>query len=166
MFTQEDLKQFEQKNISLQKIEQQLSNFHAGFPFIKLSSAATPEQGILVMDTEQTAVFTAVFEEKSNKYSITKMVPASGAASRMFKDLFSFMDAETDATNKEVAKFLDRIHDFAFFPLLKQMLSDDEYDIERLMAEGDYKTIIKYLLTGIGLDYAALPKGLLLFHKY
>jgi len=166
MFTKEDLKQFENKNISLIKIEQQINNFRAGFPFIRLTSAATPENGIHVMNSEQTAVMTAVFEEKAINYSITKMVPASGAASRMFKSLFSFMESDEQEISSEVAQFIERIEDFAFYSALKEKLAEDDYSIEQLLADGAYRTVIRYLLTAVGLNYASLPKGLLLFHKY
>ena len=166
MFTEKDIYQFKEKNISQENIEKQIQNFKDGFPFVKLVAAATPGHGIRVPDQENTAVFTAVFDNKSPGYSITKMVPASGAASRMFKDLFSYLDSESDEINPEVTQFIEGIEDFAFFPALKEALAGDDYNIEQLLAEGEYKTIIRYLLTAVGLDYASLPKGLLLFHKY
>lgn len=166
MFTEKDLIQFKEKNISLKKIEKQIQNFKDGFPYVKLLAAATPGKGIKVPNQEETAVFTAAFNNKSADYSITKMVPASGAASRMFKDLFTYMESEHDEMSSEVLKFINGIEDFAFYTTLKQVLAEDDYNLEQLIAEGQYKTIIKYMLTGIGLDYASLPKGLLLFHKY
>ncbi len=166
MFTESDLKQFRANNIPVEKIEQQLENFRKGFPFVKLVSAATPGKGIHVLTSEETAVFTAVFEEKAADYSVTKMVPASGAASRMFKDLFAYMNSDEENMPAEVETFINRIADFAFYPALSKVLAHDDYSIDELLAEGEYKTVIRYLLTDAGLDYASLPKGLLFFHKY
>ncbi|MCK5078635.1 MAG: DUF4301 family protein [Bacteroidales bacterium] len=166
MFTAEDLKQFEKKNISPKNIEQQIENFRNGFPYINLIGAATPENGIRVLDDEKTAALAAAFEKAAPKYSITKMVPASGAASRMFKSLYACMEDDQAEADKEVTQFLDKITDFAFYPALTKALAEDEYDIGQLLADGDYRTIIRYLLTGAGLDCASLPKGLLFFHSY
>jgi len=166
MFTKADLKQFEEKNISLNQIEAQIENFRNGFPYVHLIGAATPDNGIRVLDDEKTALLTAAFEEAGPKYSITKMVPASGAASRMFKSLYSYMEDDQAEVDMEVTQFQDKITDFAFYPALTKALSEDEYDIEQLLSDGDYRIIIRYLLTGTGLDYASLPKGLLFFHNY
>jgi len=166
MFTQADLELFEKKNISPEKIERQIENFRNGFPYINLIGAATPNNGIRVLDDEKTAVLTAAFEKAATKYSITKMVPASGAASRMFKSLYAYLEDDQAEADREVAQFLDKITNFAFYPALKEALAEDEYDIEQLLADRDYRTIIRYLLSGTGLDYASLPKGLLFFHNY
>ncbi|MEN8225421.1 MAG: DUF4301 family protein [Bacteroidota bacterium] len=166
MFTKEDLVQFKQKRISIREIDTQIDNFRNGFPFVNLVAAATPDHGIHVPDTEKTASLISAFDKFSTTYSIIKMVPASGAASRMFKKLFAFLEDEEAGADPEIKQFLEQIEDFAFYPALKKVLADDDYDIEQLLAEGDYKTVIRYLLSGTGLDYASLPKGLLLFHKY
>ncbi|NQT77449.1 MAG: DUF4301 family protein [Bacteroidetes bacterium] len=166
MFTKDDLEQFEKKNIPPEKIERQIENFEKGFPFIKLADAATPAHGISVLNNEQLARMTETFEKKAKNYSITKMVPASGAASRMFKGLFAYMESEQEEADQEVKQFIERIEDFAFYTALKNKLADDAYDIYQLISSGDYKTIIRYLLTEDGLNYASLPKGLLLFHNY
>ncbi len=166
MFTKSDLEQFKKKNISLENINHQIENFRNGFPFVKLYAAATPGNGIVVLDEAQLSSLENDFNEKSAQYFITKMVPASGAASRMFKSLFAFIEEEQAEKNQEVTQFLEKIEDFAFYPALQEVLAHDEYDLEQLLAEKNYKTVIKYLLTDIGLNYASLPKGLLMFHKY
>lgn len=166
MFTEADLKQFEEKKISPEQIQVQIENFRNGFPFVKLAAAATQGEGIEVLNDEQIDVLINIFAEKAGQYSISKMVPASGAASRMFKSLFTYMEDKNVSPGKEVTQFVEQLEDFAFYPVLKKALANDEYDIDQLLADGNYRTVIKYLLTDQGLNYASLPKGLLMFHKY
>jgi hypothetical protein len=166
MINKADLKQFKQKVIHPDTIKQQIENFRQGFPFIHLSAAATPSNGIRVLEIREVEKLKNDYEHLAKNFEIIKMVPASGAASRMFKDLFAFLDEDHTEVSKAVLEFLERIHDFAFFPALKKALSEDDYDLEELLADGEYKTIVAYLINKVGLDYASLPKGLLLFHRY
>jgi hypothetical protein len=166
MFSKADLKQFQDKSISVEEINEQVENFQKGFPFVKLTAAATPDNGIIVLPVDKVKELENIFDNSSSVYTIIKMVPASGAASRMFKSLFSYLESDSENVDKEVSQFLDNITDFAFYPALKKVLTRDEFNIDILRAEGDYKTVIRYLLNPIGLDYAALPKGLLDFHTY
>jgi len=166
MFTQNDLEQFKKKNISPEQISVQIENFRQGFPFVNLSAAATPLNGIKVLDDAQVSSMVENFDHKSAKYLITKMVPASGAASRMFKSLFAYMEDKNASPDKEVTQFIEQLEDFAFYPALKKVIAHDEYDLDQLLVDGNYRTVIKYLLTDQGLNYATLPKGLLMFHKY
>lgn len=166
MFSKVDLKQFDKKGISILEIERQIKNFQNGFPFINLMDAATPKSGIMVLSNDEVKKLSSTFTSKAPQYTISKMVPASGAASRMFKSLFTYLEGDADNANAEVSQFLQHIESFAFYPALKEALAKDEYDMDQLLADGEYKTIIRYLLEVVGLDYAALPKGLLDFHKY
>ncbi len=95
-----------------------------------------------------------------------KFVPASGAASRMFKNLYEFLAASYDnPTNDFEKKFFSGITRFAFYDALNAAcLRNERKDITALMAEGSYKAIVSNLLEEKGLDYGHLPKGLLLFH--
>ena len=97
-----------------------------------------------------------------------KFVPASGAASRMFKDLFEFLDGPADKpATPFIEQFFAHIHYFAFAKELDAALIDREgRSIDQLVEAGQYKTVIDYLLSAKGLAYGKLPKGLLLFHNY
>lgn len=166
MFSKADLEQFRKRNISTEKIEKQIQNFRKGFPFVRLAAAATPGNGIMVMNEDEVKALKRVFEEKSSDYQITKMVPASGAASRMFKKLHAFAEDPEMKADKDVLKVIDRLDHFAFYNELSEKLSENGYNINDLLQKKDYKTIIKHILLEEGLNYASLPKGLLLFHKY
>ena len=89
MFTDKDLELFKQRNVTVEQIEEQLNSFKKGFPFLKLVSAATVGNGILKMTEDDEAHYVSVWNEYlSSDGNILKFVPASGAASRMFKNLF------------------------------------------------------------------------------
>ena len=97
-----------------------------------------------------------------------KFVPASGAASRMFKNLFEFLSADYDRpTTKFEQTFFDGIKNFAFYDDLNVACQRiDGKDIPGLIEDGNYKAVVSALLETAGLNYGALPKGLLKFHKY
>jgi hypothetical protein len=166
MITASDLQQFEKKGISPETIEKQIAHFREGFPFALLTTPATPGNGIMVLDDAGVSRYERLFNGKAMDYDITKMVPASGAASRMFKDLHAYLDDGQAEAGKAVMQFIENIRAFAFFPALKSVLAGDGYDIDSLIADGDYRRVIAGLLEDEGLGYANLPKGLLDFHTY
>jgi len=164
-----DLELLSQKGISLAQIEEQLSFFEKGFPYLPIVASASVEKGIMrITETEQVS-----YSEEWNTYlkqdkRILKFVPASGAASRMFKDLFEFLDADYDVpVSAFEKKFFEGVKFFAFYlPLNQVCIKNTQKNIEQLIAEGKYKTVVKNLLEPSGLNYGQLPKGLLKFHNY
>ena len=92
-----------------------------------------------------------------------KFVPASGAATRMFKSLFAALDGKMDKATDE---FFARLDDFAFHDDLRAALAQDQFDLDKAITDNDRHLILTYLLTEKGLDYGSLPKGLLKFHNY
>jgi len=169
MMTQQDKELLEKKGISEAQIEEQLACFRNGFPFLKLDGAASVEKGILAPDAgEQEAYLKAWEEYIGGDKVIVKFVPASGAASRMFKDLFEFLGADYDVpTTKFEQTFFDQIGDFAFYADLNAAcLKLTGKEIPALIKEGNYKAVVEALLKEAGLNYGALPKGLLKFHSY
>lgn len=167
--TQEDKKQIALKNISEEKIAEQLRVFETGFPYLKLEGAASAQKGIMKPGEQECNDFEKAWNayKESDKH-ILKFVPASGAASRMFKDLFAFVDAEYDVpTTSFEKKFFDEIKNFAFYSILDNIcLKNESKNIDTLLSEGQYKTVVRNLLLANGLNYGALPKGLLKFHSY
>lgn len=95
MFTEDDLKQIKERNLSVEQIESQLESFRKGFPFLKIVSAATVGNGIVKLQGEEENHYIDVWNSYlESGAGILKFVPASGAASRMFKSLFSFWRAK------------------------------------------------------------------------
>jgi len=177
IFSREDLKQIASKGIDPKTIENQIENFRKGFPFINLDRPAIVGDGIKTFNLRDAKKLSYYYDSNSKKYEVLKFVPASGAASRMFKDLFEFIDfytgSESDLerlqNDKKLAPvriFIERIRDFAFYGELQKKLRKDGYDLEDCLSRKDYKTVIEYLLLKQGLNYASLPKGVLLFHNY
>lgn len=170
MITESDKILLEDKGITIQQLEQQLESFKKGFPFLELSAPASIEKGILAVSPEEEIKYLNIWDNytKLENKRIVKFVPASGAASRMFKDLFEFLDTPYNIpTTKFEKAFFEGLSKFAFYADLDEVCKKNEgKDITMLLAEDDYKSIVKNLLKPQGLNYGNLPKGLLKFHKY
>lgn len=169
MLNANDLEQLKAKGISETQIEEQLACFVKGFPFLEIAASASMEQGILVVSKEDQATYMDAWDAYLAKNKkIVKFVPASGAASRMFKNLYEFLSADYNEPNTAFEmKFFGEINKFAFYDALNaKCLENEEKDIPALLAAGQYKAIISNLLDDKGLNYGQLPKGLLLFHSY
>lgn len=169
MLSQQDLKQLAQKGISEAQIEHQLGQFKTGFPFLKLEAAASIERGIVAPNEDDRKKYVNAWEQyKAAGKRIVKFVPASGAASRMFKDMFAFVDADYDVPTTDFEKkYFDNIEKFAFYGELDAVCQKNEgKGIKALIAEGNYKAVAANMLKAEGLNYGQLPKGLLLFHNY
>ena len=169
MLTQQDLKQLAQKGISEQQIETQLGQFKTGFPFLKLEAAAAIGHGIIAPDATEGRKYVETWQQyKAAGRKVVKFVPASGAASRMFKDMFAFVDADYDKPTTDFEKkYFDNIQKFAFYQELDAACQKNEgKGVKELMAAGNYKAVAANMLKAEGLNYGQLPKGLLLFHNY
>ena len=167
--SEKDLKQIAQRGISQEQIVNQLHQFETGFPFLKLEDAAAVGRGIIAPTTEERKKYVNAWESyKAEGRQIVKFVPASGAASRMFKNIFSFVDGENNAPTTDFEKnYFDDIEKFAFYDALNDAcLKNEGKDIKTLIAEGNHKAVAANMLKKEGLNYGQLPKGMLLFHKY
>ena len=169
MLSQQDLKQIAQKGITTEQIENQLNEFKTCLPFLKLEAAAGIGKGIIAPNADERKQLEEVWNQyKAAGNKIVKFVPASGAASRMFKNMFAFVDADYDVPTTDFEKkYFDSIDKFAFFDALDAACQKNNgKGIKALMAEGNYKAVAANMLKAEGLNYGQLPKGLLLFHKY
>ena len=169
MLSQEDLKQIAAKGITPEQIDAQLKEFETGFPFLRLEAAAAIGNGIVAPNEEERSAYIKAWDDyKAQGKKIVKFVPASGAASRMFKDMFAFLSADYDVPTTAFEKnYFDHIHQFAFFEALDDKCKENEgKGIDQLMEEGNYKAVVANMLNATGLNYGQLPKGLLLFHNY
>lgn len=155
MFSEKDLSLIEARGAKLETILEQIENFKNGFPYLNVIKAATIDDGMIQLGDEKAAKLAKDFDDQIFGKKLLKFVPASGAASRMFKSLFAAL--EEDKIDKSVNEFLERLQDFAFYESLIKSIGSES---------ADHKTILKHLLTAEGLDYGSLPKGLLEFHKY
>lgn len=169
MLKDQDKRQIESRGMTLGQVERQLQQFGEGFPYLRLKAAASTANGILAPSYQEAEDIVKLWDEyKNGNHIVTKFVPASGAASRMFKNLFAFLAADYDRPTTDFEKeFFSNIRHFAFFEALDaQCLANEGSGVQALMDGGRYKAIVSNLLEGKGLNYGQLPKGLLLFHKY
>ena len=170
MLSKKDLAQLSKKGITEIELENQLENFQKGFPYMNLAGAATVGDGIVKLSEVDAEEYAAYFEENSKELSMIKFVPASGAASRMFKDLID-IETKYDASESKkgfskIVKSLEKIEKFAFYKELESALAKDNLDINTLISEKKFSTIASYILKTPGLGYQSKPKAMLLFHKY
>ena len=169
MLTEKDLKQIAQRGISEEQINTQLKQFETGFPFLKLEAAAAVGNGIVAPNEQERQTYVKAWEQyKAEGHRVVKFVPASGAASRMFKNMFAFVDADYDVPTTDFEKkYFDEIERFAFYDALNEVcLKNEGKSIKELIAAGNYKAVASNMLKKEGLNYGQLPKGMLLFHKY
>ena len=153
MFTEKDLQQITAHSLTVEAVELQIENFRRGFPSLKVVSAASPADGIVVLTPEQAAEYAAKYEGRDASVTVAKFVPASGAATRMFKELFEFVNE--DKRGKGIDTLLQNIEKFAFYPELKAVVEDFT----------DEKAVVSAIIKQ-GLGYGSLPKGLVTFHAY
>ena len=148
MFTQADLEQLAQRGISVEKANQQLESFKTGFPALDIVAAASVKDGIMAPSKAEREQYIAAWQEYcKGDHKILKFVPASGAASRMFKNLFEYLDNGIET------------------PFIKEFLANiDKFAFGDQLAGKSGQEAVRYLLEDM--NYGKLPKGLLLFHKY
>ena len=148
MFTPSDLAQLQARGISEEKALKQLQCFATGFPELDIVSAASVGNGVLTPTEEEIDGYVKAWQEYLKEgHTVLKFVPASGAASRMFKDLFEYL--ETGEKTQFIEKFLAEKEHFAFAPQLAGL--EEQAAVTHLLKD---------------MNYGNLPKGLLLFHSY
>ena len=150
-FTPDDIQQIQEHGLSVDVVCQQLADFATGFPYSDIVRPAVIGDGVNAMLGDD---YEKYYDANRNNYKIVKFVPASGAATRMFKDLFEFLSS--GQMNKTTQMVLDNLEQFAFWDDLKSVLPENP----------TARDIIGCLITERGLNYGAMPKALLQFHKY
>ena len=169
MISKADQALLSKKGISAEQVAEQLRKFKTGFPFLKIEAAATIGKGVLAPSESEADEYLKVWDAYcAGGKSILKFVPASGAASRMFKDLFAFLSADYNAPETAFEKkFFECIDKFAFYgDLDAACVKNNSHPVKELIAQGKYKEVVFNLLDFTGMNYGTLPKGLLKFHTY
>ncbi|WP_127018751.1 DUF4301 family protein [Flagellimonas beolgyonensis] len=171
-FTPNDLEQLKSKGISKEKVIRQIETFKEGIPFVELVKAAVVGNGILRFSEGEQKDLIQYFEDNRGNLDLLKFVPASGAASRMFKAMFNFLDAfdhkkETLAAylertgDKEAEKFTSHMDKLPFYGLIMDRIKGKAQNKDE-----EAYLFVKEMLSEDGLNYGFYPKGLLPFHKY
>ena len=161
MFEQNDVRQIEERGSSVSEVEAQVERFRKGFPWLEIIAPATPENGIRVLG-DKAAEEAVTYYENASVAGKCKFVPAAGAASRMFKDIFAGLSALEDGkdpgADSSVGKLASAIEKFAFYTPEMFGTPEDSADYRRNVAEK--------VLTDKGLGYGSKPKGVIRFHRY
>ena len=177
--TAEDRADLQARGMSPETIATYIRQFQQGFPPIQLERACTLDDGIARIPAE-TDRLAQLHAEAAAAGRLIKFVPASGAASRMFQLPLSFSQqpelhsnqalvrkaAEGDADCQTFQRFLGQLDRLAFAQELRTAVHRNGHTLEGLLGQGQYHTLLTYLLTPAGLNYANLPKGLVPFHVY
>lgn len=170
LFTEQDLEQLAHRGISLEEACRQVQDIRSGFPYPYIKASASLERGIVRLTREEEAYYMNAWQDYLNSPTadVCKMIPASGAASRMFKSLYAFASsAEVEPSNAEVERFFANLSHFAFYETLGRVCLRTKWKSVSTLLEGkEYKAIIEALLGDKGMGYGHLPKGMLLFHTY
>ena len=163
-----DIETLSRKGITEEKLSEELTMLREGFPYLRIEGPAVVGNGISRMSEEMQSRSIDIWDQYlAAGGRVLKMVPASGAASRMFKDVFAFVNGKKDKPDSDFMKrFFDNIEDFAFFADLNNAcMCLYDLSVSSLIKEGRFKDVAKALLNAEGLDYGQLPKALLKFHK-
>src|SRR5690606_15139708 len=177
---EEDLRRIAERRLAAEDVQRQLALLRDPPPHTRLERACRPGDGIRVLTDDEVASALRLHAEAAENGRFTGSVPAPGAATRMFRALLAVLDESRDARRsdlerraadgdgdaREVLAFLDGLRRFAFFEKLCDAMRAHGLDPEDARREGRVGAILEHLLTERGLHYAALPKGLLLFHRY
>ena len=158
--TPADQEQIEERGISQKQLEDYHHILKKGFPFVKLFGNAEPGKEILLPSDEERSGFRDRYK-KSDSLDVLKFVPASGAASRMFRELYAFLKDGRKTEN--VSQFIEDLPEYAFFDELKERSGLNK---ESLSDETGQRKIIEFLLSPEGMDYGNQPKGMIKFHRY
>ena len=176
MFKEKDLLQLKNHGISIEQAEQQLKTLIKGLSHARLTKAALSGSGITIAGSEEIKDFISKYDSYKGKINVHKFVPASGAATRMFKVLhevdeicrqpdFNPRILQKDAY-KAFNESIERLGDFAFYDDLEAMMKRKGHNLRNTIKNMQYHVILEYLLGAEGINYGNLPKGLIKFHKY
>jgi len=177
ILTTDDQRQIAERGMNISDVEKQLQNFLNGFPPIPLVAAATVKHGIQQLSPRRIDELVELYRLYAQDHKVIKFIPASGAASRMFKHLYEFrsfyrgtsenqLELLKDRGPDSVYYFFEHIQEFFFFPILLDALEKRGLDFDTIMRESRYEKILNTMLTERGLEFGNLPKALIPFHTY
>ncbi len=153
----------ESKGLTTEIVDTQINLFKQGTHYLKIIKPAQLNNGIKIFSKNKISHIENNYSQLIESKKLSKFVPASGAATRMFKDLYTFLTS--GETSEFVVNFIENIEKFAFYNELVNTLKNSELDVNQLITEKKYKEIIETLLLSNFMDYGSLPKGLLTFHR-
>jgi len=176
-FTTSDIAQILEKGLSLKEIENQIAIFKRGNKAVKILAAATPGEGIAQVDSKQAERLISIYEDLKHNIKILNFIPASGAATRMFKELYVFLE-DFDPKNDSILEFLEvnkskklngffnNIEKLPFYEEAYALAAKNFPDFKNSTEDTQKYYLISSMLFVPGLELGNFPKGLVPFHKY
>ncbi|MDC7224718.1 MAG: DUF4301 family protein [Spirochaetales bacterium] len=155
MLNDKDLEMLNERGMGEKEFSLLVEALKKGAEPADLVRAAVVDDGILKLNEEQAVELEKIWESQKGNYSFEKFVPASGAATRMFKEFFAYLEEGTETGS--VRKFFDNLEDFSFYPDLG-IKGEPEKDEEKW-------ALLSFLLGKEGWNWGSLPKGMLPFHR-
>jgi hypothetical protein len=159
VFSVSDYSYAKDRGIDAESLDKQWEMIERGFPRVVLDRPALIGDGINRLSKEDEARFIHLFEIERENYLISKFVPASGAASRMFLPV---REMREDPESEKAAFILENIRSFPFFNDLEMKAEEKNVALEKLLK--DPKALAEFILDEHGLDYDHYPKGLITFY--
>lgn len=166
LFTDADIRQIESEGLTVERVREQIEIFRRGVSPVRLNRPCTISDGIETLKKRDIDSIVELYDEAAGGGRVLKFVPASGAASRMFRDWHKCIEHGGFESADEGEKFFGDLKIYAFFGDLKDIISRDGQDIEDLIESRRLVELISYIITSRGLNYGSLPKALLKFHRY
>ena len=180
IFTEQDIRQIEEHGLTVEKVMKQIQRFMMPPPYLRLERPCTIGDGITLLPEDKQEHLVELFESKRSEGRFLKFVPASGAATRMFKALHKFYhnagaltkgmleqaSSSGDKDAAQVLEFLENLDKFPFFNQLKAIVSQKGLNLQELLEKERLKEILGYILDPDGLGYGDMPKALIPFHQY
>lgn len=163
ILTPEDEKDIQQRGLALSDLMQQIHQFTAETRPVRLERPCTPSDGILILSGADCHKYQRTFEQKKEQFDLLKFVPASGAASRMFKHLYNYDPDNTSDLTEEFIVHFDR---FPFVSALREVMTKQGVSLDTCIAENDWAQIFSFILEPKGLHYDSQLKGMVIFHQY
>ena len=164
--SQEDLDEICAGGLTERKIREQIEMFRSGPRHICLERACTVGDGIVALSEDQRRDVTERFEREAAEGRFLKFVPASGAATRMFKNWFQALEEGGFSSPEAGRRFREDLRQYAFWGDLADLMSRRGENVARLLDAERYVDVLEAILSNRGLDYGRLPKALLKFHAY
>ncbi len=166
LFSQGDKALIAARGLSVEQVMEQIGIFREGAVPVKLNRPCTIDDGIRVIGEEEGKVLVGLHDEEARPGRMFKFVPASGAASRMFKDWYQILDVGGLEDGARRQEFLTALRNYAFVEDLQAKAAEGGWNLEELVENGRICDILSLVLTAEGLNYGQLPKALLPFHRY
>jgi hypothetical protein len=165
-FSDTDRGKIKKAGLTESAVMEQIEAFKRGSIPVRLERPCTLNDGIIIISESERESLLQIYEEEVSRGKIIKFVPASGAATRMFRDWFRLYDTKVSSDARIASTFEDNLSKFAFHKELKNIIRSDGKDLNDLLKDKNYPEILDYILSPKGLNYAHLPKALLKFHLY